>query len=313
MAGPQAARGVDAEQVRKAAAALAKWAESRKRSGSKAQLLEDEDDMFYVVVALKRTPEQGKTNGYRIPLPHSLYPADGGREVCLIVADSKETGHKEAKARVREEKVAGVTKVIGVRKLRTDYKPFEAKRQLCGSYDLFVADERVVPLLPGLLGKTFFKKKKHPVPVGLRGGNWAEKIRAAVDATYLYISGGPCSVVRTARLSHTLEEVVENVLAVVDGVADKIPRKWKNVQALYLKTQESAALPIFQALPEMPLRINARLELPSLEASSTPDAEPAAGEVTAEVEPAKKVAKKKHDPSHQPSPQAGETKRRRRA
>ncbi len=51
--------------------------------------------------------------------------------------------------------------MIGVTKLRQKYKPHEAKRQLCAGYDWFLADERVVPLLPKLLGKSFFDKKKY--------------------------------------------------------------------------------------------------------------------------------------------------------
>ena len=39
------------------------------------------------------------------------------------------------------------------------------KRQLCAAYDVFVADQRVLPMLPPLLGKTFFKKRKLPVAV----------------------------------------------------------------------------------------------------------------------------------------------------
>ena len=62
-------------------------------------------------------------------------------------------GHKAAKKRVKQEKIAGVSKVIGVSKLRTKYEPFEAKRTLCNSFDLFVADDRVIPSLPKLLGE----------------------------------------------------------------------------------------------------------------------------------------------------------------
>lgn len=58
--------------------------------------------------------------------------------------------------------------VIGVSKLKKKYVPYEAKRQLCSAYDLFVADSRVLPMLPPLLGKTFFKKKKLPVPINLK-------------------------------------------------------------------------------------------------------------------------------------------------
>ena len=34
----------------------------------------------------------------------------------------------------------------------TKYESFEAKRKLCNSYDLFLADERVLPSLPKLIG-----------------------------------------------------------------------------------------------------------------------------------------------------------------
>ena len=53
---------------------------------------------------------------------------------------------------MKQEKIAGVAKVIGLSKLKGKYEPFEAKRQLCNSYDLFVADDRVVPSLPKLIG-----------------------------------------------------------------------------------------------------------------------------------------------------------------
>ncbi len=115
--------------------------------------------------------------------------------------------------------------VVGVSKLRTKYESHEAKRQLCNSYDLFAADERILPSLPKLLGgglallgclplpvcpskrsagdlrmhahhtrpcptgKSFFKKKKQPVPVRLTGKDWAAQIRKACEATYLFWSG----------------------------------------------------------------------------------------------------------------------------
>eukprot|EP00850_Spirogloea_muscicola_P001919 SM000007S20879 [mRNA] locus=s7:696898:698265:+ [translate_table: standard] len=242
-------------QVRKAVAALRTWLDAR-RAARKAQLLDD-DDMFYLVVSLGRIPTAARTNPLRIPLPHSLFPADGAepREVCLLVKDSKGAAPGDAKDKVRKDAIAGVTKVIGVQKLRTKYKPHEAKRQLCGSYDLFVADDRILPLLPKLLGKTFFKKKKHPIPVSLKGSNWAEQIRRACDSTYLYLGSGACCVLRTARTSHSEQEVVDNVMAVIEEAAKLIPRKWSNIKSIYMKTQDSAALPIYAAIPDMPVKI----------------------------------------------------------
>lgn len=53
------------------------------------------------------------------------------------------------------------------------------------------------------------------------------------------------------------EECAANVTAAVQGALQHIPRKWANVRALHLKSADSAALPIFQALPEAPVRIAA--------------------------------------------------------
>ena len=50
--------------------------------------------------------------------------------------------------------------MLGISKLKANYYPFEAKRKLCDSYDLFMADDRIIPSLPKLIGKSFFKKKK---------------------------------------------------------------------------------------------------------------------------------------------------------
>ncbi|CAI5970377.1 unnamed protein product [Closterium sp. NIES-65] len=94
---------------------------------------------------------------------------------------------------------AGITKVIGLTKLRTKYKQYEAKRQLPGSYDLFLADIDIIHQLPPLIGTKFLKKKKHPIPVKLRGKEWAKSVREACDSTYLYVSGGPSMSVRAAR------------------------------------------------------------------------------------------------------------------
>lgn len=51
--------------------------------------------------------------------------------------------------------------VVGLSKLRTKYESHEAKRQLCDSYDLFLADERIVPSLPKLIGTA-----------GMKGQGW---------------------------------------------------------------------------------------------------------------------------------------------
>ncbi|CAM6092841.1 unnamed protein product [Calypogeia fissa] len=245
---------VNEAKVEEAMEALLKWTNSQ-RARDKAQLLEDEQ-LLYLVISLKKIPDRTRTNPYKIPLPHPLFPLDGTQEVCLFVNDlDRGIKAKDAKAKAIEEGIP-IAKVIGLSKLKTDYYPHEAKRKLCGSYDLFLADDRILPMLPKLLGKSFFKKKKHPIPVTLTRQQWKGQITSACSSTFLYVGGGSCSVIKVARVSQSKEEIRENILAVIKGAAELIPKKWKGVQAIYLKTLESVALPLYQTLPDLPLKID---------------------------------------------------------
>jgi len=50
--------------------------------------------------------------------------------------------------------------VIGLSKLRSNYKTYESKRKLVATYDLFFAEKAILPMLSPLLGKAFFVRKK---------------------------------------------------------------------------------------------------------------------------------------------------------
>lgn len=51
------------------------------------------------------------------------------------------------------------------------------------------------------------------------------------------------------------EEVCANVTAALQGALAHIPKHWAGVQALFLKSADSASLPVFQCLPDAPQRI----------------------------------------------------------
>jgi len=148
---PKKVRLLDRELVGRAVTAILKHAEIT-RASKKTQLFE-EDDMIQLVITLKTIPEKQSVKPQRIAIPHSLHPRES-TEVCIFVKDPQTDIKK-----LFEEKGVKVSKVVGLAKLKANYKEFEAKRKLCGSYDLFLADARITPMLPKLLGKTFFKKR----------------------------------------------------------------------------------------------------------------------------------------------------------
>lgn len=138
-------------------------------------------------------------------------------------------------------------------KLKSKYEPHEAKRALANAFDLFLADARVLPSLARLLGKAFFKAKKQPVPVDLRGRDWKTPVSDAVRATYFFRGGGSCVNVRVARSSFSPEQVAENVDAALRALVPKLSPgnsgRWAGVRSVLLKSASSAALPVYQSDP----------------------------------------------------------------
>ncbi|KVI07231.1 Ribosomal protein L1 [Cynara cardunculus var. scolymus] len=239
--------------------ALIKWKSSQSNSQN-PQLL-PEDDFIYLILTLKKIPQKGgingaRTNPHKVPLPHPLISPTSFPELCLIIDDrpnSKLTS-EIAKKKIKADGIS-VTKVLKLSKLKTDYKPFEAKRKLCDSYEMFFADKRVIPLLPKLLGKQFFKKKKLPLPVDLGHKNWKEQIERGCSSGLLFFRTGTCSVIRVAKASMERDEIIENVGSAINGVLEFVPKKLSGVRSLHLKFSESVALPLYQSLPDIKLRI----------------------------------------------------------
>ena len=50
--------------------------------------------------------------------------------------------------------------IIPLKQVKLEYQPFEAKRNLSNMYDKFLVDDRIARLLPGLLGKNFYGRKR---------------------------------------------------------------------------------------------------------------------------------------------------------
>lgn len=53
-------------------------------------------------------------------------------------------------------------------------------------------------------GKTFFRKKKQPVPVSLQSREWGKQVKAATEATYMFKPKGNSISIRFALSFHRL-------------------------------------------------------------------------------------------------------------
>lgn len=238
---------VDAAQVLKACKALAAYTERRRQGGGENELpigpsaSKDTDHTVFLQITVKQLDTKRKVKPARIPLAHPLLDADAS--VCLLTKDPQ----REYKDLLMEKSITTVNRVVGVEKLKGKFRPFDARRQLVRDHDLFLADERIVAMLPKLCGSVFYKDRKFPVPIDLTNKkHLAETIDRAIASTYYLQNKGSCSTVKVGFLHrHTPAELVENVALALPSIVSRIPGKWANVQNVELKTGKSAALPIW--------------------------------------------------------------------
>jgi ribosome biogenesis protein UTP30 len=133
--------------------------------------------------------------------------------------------------------------------LRKNFSQYQQRIELCNSFDLFLADDRILPMLPKALGAKFFEKKKQPIPVNLKSKDIAGPIKAVCHSTFFFLGYGVTSSVKVGPTDFDVEMIVANIMAALKGVAEAVPKKWKNIQSIHLKTTNSIALPLYNSLP----------------------------------------------------------------
>jgi ribosome biogenesis protein UTP30 len=237
----------------KASRALLKHISTDSNISAKLNLLHDADDpaenaeiIWLIVTTKKYITDKRKLKPMPIRLPHALLNPESNT-VCLIVKDPQRT-YKDLVATA--ELTSTVTKVVGFSKLRAKFKAFESRRRLCDSHDVFLADDRIVTMLPNVLGVTFYRKtSKVPIPVNIgrepSAANMKNQISKALSSTYVHIAPAANTSIRVGLSNFTPEQIAENVEKAVGQLTNKIPGGWSGLRCIYIKTINSPSLPIY--------------------------------------------------------------------
>jgi ribosome biogenesis protein UTP30 len=239
---------VKRSQLEKAVKAVLQLAQ--KRSSGTNPLFAGSSETMQVMFTLSRVPDKRQQKPVLIPLPHPLF--DESSEVCFISKDPQ----KEYKdVLIRQKPVPGLTKVLGLDKLRRNYKTAEQKRALADSFDLFLCDARIIEMMPSLLGSVFYeKKKKRPVPIKLSMADPAPAIKKAMGGTALRVPSGPSFGVRIGRCSMSETDLVENAAVVIAQVVRHLHQN--PIQTIHVQATETQALPIWKRVAPPGERLN---------------------------------------------------------
>lgn len=115
-------------------------------------------------------------------------------------------------------------------------------------YDLYLADKKVFSFLYHDLGKAFMFKRGLPLPINLNKNDLKAEFQAVINATQYCANKTKSLSIRIGRLSMPTTHLVSNALAVSKSLIGRIPRGWRNIKVLHLKTVSSISLPIYNSL-----------------------------------------------------------------
>ncbi|GKY92511.1 hypothetical protein MPSEU_000221400 [Mayamaea pseudoterrestris] len=246
---------IDSAQLKRALDALLQHETKKQEETSGKQLIES-DVPVQIQIGLLKAPGYASPKPHRILLPHSIRTSnDDLPEVCLIVKDASKEWLQELLPHFPEH-LGCITKILTLTSLRTKHQTFAQKRALASKYSHFLADDRILPMLPSTLGKEFYRQHKI-VPVSLtRKEALPFTIQRAMSSTHLKMAKGTCLTVAVGTIKHSSDELLDNCLAAVAQCVEHVPRQWKNVLSLCLKTPRSMALPFYNQLPEQLLDVS---------------------------------------------------------
>ena len=236
----------------------------------------DVEPIWLVLTTKKHMTDKKHLKPHNVSLPHSLHTSPN-TSICIITPEPQRQ-FKNAIAHTSFPPALSkrIAKVISIKKLEAKYHSFESKRQLRDSYDLFLADDRIVTYLARSLGKTFYNTTaKRPILVSLEASKSKERKSAALPSTktrkelsdtksiaapallakeiertlstaQINLSPSTTTAVRVGLASFTPEQIAANIEAVMASLAGKLVG-WKNVRAVHVKGPNTVALPIWLA------------------------------------------------------------------
>ncbi|KAG0172931.1 hypothetical protein DFQ28_008487 [Apophysomyces sp. BC1034] len=189
---------IDENKARKAFKALYKHEKTRQS---------DAIQWIWLMITTFNPIDLGKGKPTRILLKHAIQSADTQR--CLFTKDPQRT-YKDL---LVSNKIKGIHKVISISKLKKDYTP-EERQQLFDNYDVFMADQQILPLLPKILGRQWYKKR---------------------------------NAIKIASTGHNEMQAYENLMDSISSIVKNVPGGAKNIRALQIKSAESTSLPVYEA------------------------------------------------------------------
>jgi large subunit ribosomal protein L1 len=111
----------------------------------------------------------------------------------------------------------------------------QKQKELAKTYDFFIAEAPLMPLVGKILGATLGPKGKMPTPVPPTA-NIAEHIKKHQKMVFIRVRGQPVLQCRVGTEDMADNKIAENSQAIIRRVEGKLKRGMKNIRSIHLKT-----------------------------------------------------------------------------
>lgn len=165
-----------------------------------------------------------------IELPH---PPGKENRICVVASGEMALKAKKGKADL----------VLKRAELEAMMGDKERQKELVNSYDFFIAEAPLMPVVGKILGATLGPKGKMPTPVPPTA-NIADQMKRHRKMVLLRTRAQPVLQCRVGVENMPDEEITENVQAVMRRIEAKLKRGIKNIKSVNLKTTMGPSIKI---------------------------------------------------------------------
>ena len=191
------------------------------RENSKPRKFSQTIDMTINLVDVDMKKPESKIQEM-IELPH---PLTKKAKICIIAS-----GELAFKA-----KQAGADLVVEKDELNTIATDKKRQRELANTYDFFICEAPLMPLVGKSLGATLGPSGKMPTPVP-PNANIADQIARHQKLAIVRLKSQPLLQNRVGSEDMKDEEIAENITVIIRRLEGKLKRGIKNIKSITLKT-----------------------------------------------------------------------------
>ena len=120
--------------------------------------------------------------------------------------------------------------------------------RLRAAHDVFFVDDRVLPMLPRLLGSDFFKANKLPMPVDVTKSDLRALLERCVGGAILRPTRGTCASFCVGHSGQKPGVVAENISVAAEAAVKRLAGHWSNVQSVHVRAPNTVSLPLYASL-----------------------------------------------------------------